>query len=1302
MATQQEVIKRLMASLDTTTLMGSDALDAAIKSATGNKYSSVQEVIADMKKNAKATNNARKFLRDYCGIILDNADTGAITGSDAGGSETKTAESIVPENKTLDVSFDKDEFTVGSLKVKLGNNKTFNDLTPKEQSFWQSLKSYWVESALKLISDSYGTNFSFNKNSSVHELTVTFSNQPGGYAALTSPKFDTGDYADDYLRKTATSLNLDINIYWFNAVTADDPNGEPNGLGILYGATYLDRNIAHELTHAVMYANISYNALFSRVFLEGMAELTHGIDDTRKPGLEALAADSTKLESALNGNTSIDGVLEPTYSGGYMFLRYLAKQAANQEEQGVSRVNAKNSATVGGSAGNDFLSNSGMYVTITALGGADRVTNSGANSSIDAGAGDDYVYNDDAAKVTIAGEAGNDYINNTGANVLINGGTESDTVNNTGSHATINLSYGDDSIYNGGKYASIHGSAGNDYISVSSYGSNSTAYGGAGSDTILNGAQNVTINAGSDADYIDNRAAKVSIDGYDGNDTIKNSNSSVTLTGGKGNDSITNSGVNVLFSYAAGDGKDVITGFNATSTLRIDGGKGTYSTLKSGSDVIVSVGDDTVTLKGAASLGSSLKIDGVKAISKYIALTKGNDKHTNTVEGATIAALGGNDSIVNTYTKVSISGGEGNDTIENTRRGAALSLAGSYSSIDAGGGNDSILNYDYADYSFINGGTGSDTIYNRAAGSTVLGGDDNDSIRNNTSKVSILGGKGDDYIFNDGGNNVTIDGGTGNDTILIYGIAPSVTSSSYGRNNFVMGGDGDDSVQSNGINAVIDGGKGKDTIQNTSWALNTTLTGGTGDDSLLNWGDSVTMAGGDDNDTLYNYANGGVGHGQYVSMSGGTGKDSILNFGNNVTINGGMGNDSITNSSGANVLFTYAAGDGNDVITGFNATSTLQIDGGKGTYSKAISGSDVIVTVGTGTVTLKGAAKLKTLNILGKEATPIETYTNSSSSKVTLGSNIETGDASARTKAIRIVGNNIANTILGGSGKDTLYGKNGDDYLAGGAGLDRLNGQNDDDTLWGGAGNDTLTGGNGADTFIYNSGEGKDVITDFKAEDTLRLGDGTDTYSKAISGSNVIVTVGDGRITLKGAAKLKTLNILGKEATPIETYTNSSSSKVTLGSNIETGDASARTKAIRIVGNNIANTILGGSGKDTLYGKNGDDYLAGGAGLDRLNGQNDDDTLWGGAGNDTLTGGNGADTFIYNSGDGKDVITDFSDEDLLQILGKFTPSYNASAKTIAFKVGSTANAITLKDFTATTFNVNGDAYHISGKTLVKK
>ena len=83
-------------------------------------------------------------------------------------------------------------------------------------------------------------------------------------------------------------------------------------------------------------------------------------------------------------------------------------------------------------------------------------------------------------------------------------------------------------------------------------------------------------------------------------------------------------------------------------------------------------------------------------------------------------------------------------------------------------------------------------------------------------------------------------------------------------------------------------------------------------------------------------------------------------------------------------------------------------------------------------------------------------------------------------------------------------------------------------------------------------------------------------------------------------------------------------------------------------------------------------------------------------------GGAGADVFLYTNGEGNDVIKGFDNSDMLQITGAFSASYNAASKSVAFKVGSTANAITLENVTATRFNINGFTYKISGNKLVRK
>ena len=305
------------------------------------------------------------------------------------------------------------------------------------------------------------------------------------------------------------------------------------------------------------------------------------------------------------------------------------------------------------------------------------------------------------------------------------------------------------------------------------------------------------------------------------------------------------------------------------------------------------------------------------------------------------------------------------------------------------------------------------------------------------------------------------------------------------------------------------------------------------------------------------------------------------------------------------------------------------------------------------------------------------------------GRALVTIDASAIQHNLEIEGNRLANRIIGSSGSDWING---------------------------GRGNDTLTGGKGNDVFIYSKNGGKDVITDYATGDKIKISGGKISKAK-ISGSDVVLTVGTGSVTVKNA-KGKSLSLIdsfgngfstilgGKSATggsaQALTLKNSSKAAVTLDSGVKIADASARTKAIKIVGNSSANTISGGSKNDTIYGKSGNDSLFGGSGNDKIYGGDGNDTIIGGKGNDSLWGGDDDNVFVYAKGDGKDIIFGFEDDDMLKITGAFSASYNRSKGEISFKVGSTNNAITLKNFDTSTFNVNGYFYRISGSKLVKK
>ena len=89
-----------------------------------------------------------------------------------------------------------------------------------------------------------------------------------------------------------------------------------------------------------------------------------------------------------------------------------------------------------------------------------------------------------------------------------------------------------------------------------------------------------------------------------------------------------------------------------------------------------------------------------------------------------------------------------------------------------------------------------------------------------------------------------------------------------------------------------------------------------------------------------------------------------------------------------------------------------------------------------------------------------------------------------------IDGGNGNDRLVGGSGAVTIRGGNGDDVLLGGAGAETLLGGNGDDSIDGNKGNDVGVMGNGDDTFIWDPGDGSDVVEGQNGTDRMRLDGG--------------------------------------------------------------------------------------------------------------------------------------------------------------------------------------------------------------------
>ena len=159
---------------------------------------------------------------------------------------------------------------------------------------------------------------------------------------------------------------------------------------------------------------------------------------------------------------------------------------------------------------------------------------------------------------------------NDNSNTLLSGTSGDDSIRNGGSW----YENGVDTWHDGGSNVTINAAEGND--SVDNYfGSKVTINTGASNDYVWNGGSSVTINTGEGNDLVYNDGSSVTINTGAGNDYVANWSDKVTISGGKSNDTIYNNwnfdknapseyyyGKYVLFKYSAGDGNDVIYGFN--------------------------------------------------------------------------------------------------------------------------------------------------------------------------------------------------------------------------------------------------------------------------------------------------------------------------------------------------------------------------------------------------------------------------------------------------------------------------------------------------------------------------------------------------------------------------------------------------------------------------------------------------------------------------------------------------------------------------------------------------------------------
>ena len=683
------------------------------------------------------------------------------------------------------------------------------------------------------------------------------------------------------------------------------------------------------------------------------------------------------------------------------------------------------------------------------------------------------------------------------------------------------------------------------------------------------------------------------------------------------------------------------------------------------------------------------------------------------INGGAVPVLGGTATVANTGL-IQLFGQAGNDTITVDETNGAMPAA----QLFGGDGND-----------ILTGGSANDLLFGQSGNDTLLGKGGNDQLFGGAGNDTLTGGAGDDQVFGEAGNDRMIwNPGDGTDLF--------------------EGGDGTDTAEVNGGNGVevftltANGTRVRfDRTNPAPFSLDI----GTTENFVLNMngGDDVFTAGNGLANLIQVTVDGGAGN---DSITGGDGNDTLLGGDGNDSINGGRGSDTAILGAGDDT-FVWNPGDGSDVVDGQDGFDTLQFNGANinetfnisakgsrvsltrdignvvmdlGTMERiqiaALGGSDNVVvndlsktgvqqvaidlsgTPGSGvgdgaadSVTVNGTSAGEQITVVGAGGS---VGVMGLSAQVTLtgteGANdslhIDALGGNDTINATGLAAGQLALTLDGGSGNDTILGSAGNDFLIGGDGNDFIDGNQGSDVAFLGAGNDT---------FQWDPGDGSDTVEGQDGTDTL-LFNGANVAEKIDISANggrtrLFRDVGNVTMDLDGIEHIQ-LNMLGGADTiTVNDLTGTDVNQVAIDLSAApagsgTGDGAADTvitngtandDKINVVTSGSSIVVKGLAAQVTVNGAeplNDSLVVNGGAGNDTidasklhvgqvnltLNGGDGDDKIIGSAGNDVVNGGKGSDVaslgagndvFVWNPGDGSDTVDGQAGVDTLQFNG---------------------------------------------------
>ncbi|MBB4112774.1 Ca2+-binding RTX toxin-like protein [Rhizobium sp. BK226] len=842
----------------------------------------------------------------------------------------------------------------------------------------------------------------------------------------------------------------------------------------------------------------------------------------------------------------------------------------------------------------------------------------------------------------IQATAGNDSIDGSNGADTFEGGRGNDVLNGLGGNDTYRYSRGD------GADTVIEGSAGgaDDRLVFANINSTEVTLSRNGTDLTItipkstptaNDAGSVLLRAALDGDQggvetvvfadgvewtkNDIRVKLLGAVSTSGNDAITGFSSGDDITGGLGNDTINGAGGNDVYHYARGDGNDIITEATANGVADTLAFNGIFASDVSwgriGTDLVLTIapsvagGTDgsTITLKGALDANAEQGIerfvfaDGtvwtfIDFASKIVnvAGTTGAETLSGTSGSDVIRADAGSDVInggggsdVYLYQR-----GDGNDTINDDANGgsndrlvladinpAAVTLVRNgidvslviAPTVPGGADGGTILIKNELDEYYARGLEqivfADGTVWSRADLRTMIlqqaGTAGNDVIDGFNIADTIRGGKGDDSLNGQGSNDTYLYArGDGNDAITEWdnaGDDDRLVFTNINANDVTLVRTGIDLKLMVAESTAGAGDAGSIVLKNML------------DDYYARGVDKVVFADG----TAWTRADFRT---KVLQQAATDGNDTIDGFNVADTIRGNKGNDSL-NGQGNNDTYLYARGDGNDTVTEWDNAGDddrlvfTNVNASDVTLVRA--GIDLKLVIAESAAGVGDAGSIVLKNML-------DDYYARGVDKVVFADGTTWMRADFRTKVLE---------------------------QAVTAGNDTIDGFNVADTIRGGKGDDSLNGQANNDTYVYTRGDGNDVITEWDNagdDDRLVLSDiNASDVTLVRAGIDLKLVIAESATGVGDGGSIVLKNML-------DDYYARGVDKVVFADGTIWTRATIRTKLL---------TQAATDGNDTIDGFNVADTIHGGKGDDSLNGQANNDT------------------YVYTRGDGNDVITEY-------------------------------------------------------------